>query len=121
MLLLSTVIIETGKANEAESLAREALLKSKTLLGETNPPTAACLNALGCALRKDGKLPEAESAFRQELAIWQALHLASEQKGTAQSLLDAVLREQGKPGRAGLDQEMQQELDVGSDVRENAP
>ena len=97
LMLLSSVLLEKGEATEAESLAQEALLKSKRLLGETNPPTAACLNALGCALRKCGELSEAESAFREELAIWRALHIAPGQKAVAQSLLNAVLREQGKP------------------------
>jgi eukaryotic-like serine/threonine-protein kinase len=98
--VLSRVLVEKGEATEAESYAREAVLRSKRLFGDKSPPTAACLNGLGCALRKGGKLAEAESAFREELAIWQELRIAPDNKAFAQSQLNAVLREQGKLAEA---------------------
>jgi tetratricopeptide (TPR) repeat protein len=98
--ILARVLLEKGHLTEAETLTREAILISTKLLGAQSPNTAVCLDVLGSTLRKAGKLGEAEKTFRQELAMWEALAIAPDNKALARSLLIAVLREQGKLAEA---------------------
>src|SRR5262249_24555727 len=59
-----------GDLEGAEQLARRAVEMHRRLHGNLHPETAYGLADLGRVLRDQGKLGEAESAFRESLAIF---------------------------------------------------
>jgi tetratricopeptide (TPR) repeat protein len=56
---------EQGKLSESEPYRREALDKSRRVLGEEHPDTLIDINSLGKLLQELGKLSEAEVLFRE--------------------------------------------------------
>jgi hypothetical protein len=70
MQALALVLL--GRANEAEKLATDCLEAAKHMSGpaaERNSFVASCYNCLGEVLREMGRLPDAEAAAREGLAM----------------------------------------------------
>ncbi len=65
---LALVLWEKGNLAEAERSARESLEDSQVLPDDIE--RAIGWETLGFTLRKKGRLPEAEAAFREALAVW---------------------------------------------------
>ncbi len=85
----------------AEQEAREALAMSIEAHGEVHPDTAALVNDLGDAIRKQGRLKEAEPLYRRALALRRTLY-TGDNADIAQTLnhLGRLLHQQGKPAEA---------------------
>ena len=58
---------EQGKLSESEPYRREALEKSRRVLGEEHPDTVLAIKNMGFLLQEEGKLSEAEPYFREVL------------------------------------------------------
>jgi hypothetical protein len=61
------VLVEHGKLDEAEPLAREALEASRQMRGERHVRTLDSMETLARLLNEKGKLKEAEPLYRDVL------------------------------------------------------
>ena len=67
--LRGLVLVEQGRMQEAESLARESVEVARP--GDTLDDIGVCVNALGRVLERAGKGEEARAAFKEALDLWE--------------------------------------------------
>lgn len=60
-------LVQLGRADEAERLARQALDLQRRVVGEFNPRVAFLLNSLGLALNEQARFREAREAFEASI------------------------------------------------------
>ena len=70
--LMGTMLYETGRYSEADSMNRALLQQQKAVLGERHPDVAGTLDELGANLLWLGQYDEAEAYFTESLSIRRA-------------------------------------------------
>ena len=71
---LATIYRETGRAEEAEAAAREALAIARGRSGDRGLELAGALNALGQSLEAQGRRAEALAAYDESLNLYREVH-----------------------------------------------
>lgn len=93
-------LVQLGRADEAEALARQAIAIQSRTVGERNARMAFLLNALGLALNEQARFREAQQAFEQSLAASESLAEVPAERGPLILNLAAVAESAGDYARA---------------------
>jgi eukaryotic-like serine/threonine-protein kinase len=93
-------LVQLGRADEAEALARQAIAIQSRTVGERNARMAFLLNALGLALNEQARFREAQQAFEQSLAASDSLAEVPAERGPLILNLAAVAESAGDYARA---------------------
>jgi serine/threonine-protein kinase len=107
-------LVQLGRADEAEALAREAIEIQSRTVGDRNARMALLLNGLGLALNEQARFIEAQQAFEQSLAASQSLAQVPAERGPVLLNLAAVAESAGDYPRA------LQQFDAGIELLETS-
>src|SRR5207237_5811016 len=87
--VLTAVFTDLGDLPGLENFHRDALARQRKLFGNEHPDVAASLRHLASVLKKQGKLREAETTYREALLM--ARKAAANDPSNEPSSLGAVL------------------------------
>lgn len=93
-------LVQLGRADEAEALARQAIDIQSRAVGDRNARMAFLLNALGLALNEQARFRDAQQAFEQSLAASDTLAQVPAERAPVLLNLAAVAESAGDYGRA---------------------
>lgn len=93
-------LVQLGRADEAEALARQAIEIQSRTVGDRNARMALLLNGLGLALNEQARFIEAQQAFEQSLAASETLAQVPAERGPVLLNLAAVAESAGDYRRA---------------------